>query len=1615
MKTYLKRFLALALILVVALVTVACKNNEEPQVDDGSVSIKVDDVQSIALDGEFDANIAQNSELDLEGKSLKVYLREDSEYMAYLMGDEAPADVELLSDDNGSYISLPLTADMIQSFNSSELGTDLVFDITYLGNIISVTYNVIDVNVRTISYDYNGGKLLAVTYVDDVGKKVNLKKADLSYNINEGLKCLIGATRDHYIFEGWYSGDRKFESIEVGFAENLELVAKWTPVEYVIAFETEYGIMKDVKFTAEQKEDILLEAPKTDDNESNGLVFVGWFTDKTYSKKVEAHQISSCENVTYYAKWANIATVTLEGSYSDRIRSGKDIDWSSASLRVAISKGDSEEIKVVRLTDKSVTLPVASQEVGVHEDVILYTLDSVVYEIPVSYETMTEDTFFIKYILNGGEFEGEYITYYDSSVGVEELPTPKKRAFDFLGWYSSNRFTGEPISAVEEGKRSDLTLYAKYEAHVYNISYFIGAGDLEYAQEERVGSQEFKNSETIFNEDGKGKALIDGVTLDGYHFIAWHTAYPFTEDNAIIYIPEDSCEDITLYAELGKKAVSVVITSKNQFDKSEGSYKLVAEITPSDAYYKDVIFEIISNKDSAGAVINGDILTAEYPGELVIVAKADKGEDQVTSEPFTLKITDKKAPVEQISIVPTENGRYIVKANDMINLSIKTMPEDVDMSDKSVTFSINSDAIDGTLNQTLQSSHILIDNSEKTLRITKSGVYGKFILTAVLTGKKLVDGALQDYSVNTEVEFIIPTPIGDAESLKNISADGVYVISQDIDLGGSYWQPIFNYSGASLSFDKAFSGYIDGNGNSLKNLCVDSGSVEGLTAGLFGTINNAVVKNITFENVTIATEGELENVNYVGVLAGAIKNSDIEGITVGGNITVEGIDYVGGVAGYVYGDMSKIYIGNQNTLKLDVTVNSATNPTHIGGIAGSFDGSLSTFSSTVEIVVKNTVKGGDIFVGGVAGTSLGQLHNIGELSATVKVEEKGIPDAKKPEVLNYFSANNVYAGIIGKSNSILVGEGESPLNITLNLTIDAYSTVYAGIVGETDKLIENIDFTSNIIIKKAKSLYVGGVAGRAYTLSKVNGNLSIDIEESDATVMGGLAGEADSIKNSGVVLSGSVICTATKGMTSIGGISSNVREAISVEAQIGTLTVNVANDVMFGGISATATGDVKGGAKITALTVSASGGSVGGLVGSSVGILDGSEVDIVANISVSKNLYYGTISAKHQGNAYNIIAKGNVEINVATASTVYVGAYGEITEGIVGGENSSYEQSIKVFSDNDEENVGGATIYAGGIAGKASAKKQGYIENIKDNLITLVVESVGKDKGTVILGGVVGDNSVKISNTVAEGSIKVSALLKAHIGGFVGVNESEVQGVSKISLIEITYAFTKDRRVGGFVGSNGSKGSVTSSYSQASLKGSSDGADKVAYVGGFVGENDGTINACFVGSIDEKGNRVAGVVKIVENNNNGATDYVGGFVGYNNGGNISNSYTDSILDSNTTTGGFVGLSVYDVKKGRGSISYAISACELSGSSNTMGGFVYSATLNEYELLEGNFVECLFVSDKLKNAMASSTLSFDGIVGMISSIIVREDNYKNFDDDVWNIQANSLPVLKGFVE
>lgn len=120
-------------------------------------------------------------------------------------------------------------------------------------------------------------------------------------------------TRDRYRFDGWYYGDVLIVlSGEWTYQNDVELVAKWTPLTYNIGYELNGGAFDDGKtyptsFTVESlAEELILNSPT-----KQFSTFVGWYLDKDFEQLIEAIDPLEIDyDITLYAKF-DTATVTI--------------------------------------------------------------------------------------------------------------------------------------------------------------------------------------------------------------------------------------------------------------------------------------------------------------------------------------------------------------------------------------------------------------------------------------------------------------------------------------------------------------------------------------------------------------------------------------------------------------------------------------------------------------------------------------------------------------------------------------------------------------------------------------------------------------------------------------------------------------------------------------------------------------------------------------------------------------------------------------------------------------------------------------------------------------------------------------------------------------------------------------------------------------------------------------------------------------------------------------------------------------------------------------------------------------------------------------------------------
>ena len=85
-------------------------------------------------------------------------------------------------------------------------------------------------------------------------------------------------------------------------------------------------------------------------------------------------------------------------------------------------------------------------------------------------------TFAINYVLDGGTNSENNPNEYVPEKLPLLLENPTKSGYKFVGWYDNENFTGEAITEISAGTMGDVTLYAKWNALDYRISYELNGG-----------------------------------------------------------------------------------------------------------------------------------------------------------------------------------------------------------------------------------------------------------------------------------------------------------------------------------------------------------------------------------------------------------------------------------------------------------------------------------------------------------------------------------------------------------------------------------------------------------------------------------------------------------------------------------------------------------------------------------------------------------------------------------------------------------------------------------------------------------------------------------------------------------------------------------------------------------------------------------------------------------------------------------------------------------------------------------------------------------------------------------------------------------------------------------
>lgn len=284
-----------------------------------------------------------------------------------------------------------------------------------------------------------------------------------------------------------------------------------------------------------------------------------------------------------------------------------------------------------------------------------------------------------------------------------------------------------------------------------------------------------------------------------------------------------------------------------------------------------------------------------------------------------------------------------------------------------------------------------------------------------------------------------PWQVANAEQMNQVKnqLDGHYVLTADIDLSSvAGFDPIGTFTPASekeedaeTPSDKtAFTGTFDGGGHTISNVAVSSKYENGVA--LFGCISgeNAELKNLTVENITVASATGM---------------------------------YVGGIVGYANGkELTNLFLTGDK--------NSVTGHFLVGGIVGASHADLKDCKAQASVILSgDNTQGAGIIVGGAEACSVENC----EASGTVQAEGNG--SYSIGGLAGCFHDSEYAKNCKADSVTIIAGE---------NCTLIGGLTGHAGTQSGAATQITGCSAT-NITVKAAETATrIGGIVGGGFYL-----------------------------------------------------------------------------------------------------------------------------------------------------------------------------------------------------------------------------------------------------------------------------------------------------------------------------------------------------------------------------------------------------------------------------------------------------------------------------------------------------------------------------------------------------
>ena len=361
-------------------------------------------------------------------------------------------------------------------------------------------------NTYTINFDGNGGT-------------TSTESKEVTFNEEYGT--LPNASRDGYIFNGWYTettnGEEINETTVVEITNNQTLYAHWIPRHYVVTFDSMEGNLISetntiiTEFDSEYGE--LPEATK------EGYTFIGWYADDYEGQKIEENSLVKIAEIhTLYAHYqANEYTIEFDTNGGTLDNNVKKVTYDSPYGELPIP--EKEGYTFENWLDENDQIITSNKTVKITGTQTLYA-------------TYSKNTYTLKFNALEGSVNKDFIyVVYDEEYG--ELPEATRTGYTFDGWYTDTEWTTKITNESIVKFINTQTLYAKYEANKYTLNYNPNGGTVN------------PESKEITYDSSYG--TLATPTRTGYTFDGWYTRVSngdeVTSSNIV-----NTTTDITIHA-----------------------------------------------------------------------------------------------------------------------------------------------------------------------------------------------------------------------------------------------------------------------------------------------------------------------------------------------------------------------------------------------------------------------------------------------------------------------------------------------------------------------------------------------------------------------------------------------------------------------------------------------------------------------------------------------------------------------------------------------------------------------------------------------------------------------------------------------------------------------------------------------------------------------------------------------------------------------------------------------------------------------------------------------------------------------------------------------------------